>query len=335
MSISKPGPANLITDVPGLHIGCSQDETIMTGVTVILPEQAAVCSAVIAGGGPGTRETEALAPDRLVETVQAVVLSGGSVYGLAAADGVVASLGAAGEGFALMDLPGVPRSPVVPSAILYDLANGGDKNWGETPPYYSLGRQALEVAKSTSEGGFELGASGAGFGARAGAVRGGLGSASIQLQAGPTIGAVTAVNCFGSTYMPGTDVFWAWPFEIDQEFGGARPPSDFTMDATDWGAAKVNPSWQERQNTTIACVATDVALTPAQAHRVGQLAISGFSRSIRPVFTPFDGDVLFVLSTAKRELPEPHALNIAQLGELAASVLARSVARGVYTANLA
>ena len=128
-----------------------------------------------------------------------------------------------------------------------------------------------------------------------------------------------------------TDAFWAWPFELDGEFGGVRPPADYAADAEDWGAAKQNP--QLGQNTTIACVATDVALTPGQAHRVAQMALSGFSRAIRPVFAPFDGDVVFVVSTAQRPLPEPAPLVLARLGELAASTLARAIARGVYEAQ--
>ncbi len=331
MSTTRSGVKNLITDVSGLYVGNAQDEKVLTGVSVISFDERAVCGAAIAGGGPGTRETDALDADKLVDAVDAVVLSGGSVYGLAAADAVTAAMGTEGQGFTLMDRPGVPNSPVIPSAILYDLANGGDKAWGEVPPYHALGRRAYANA-CAKEVEFKLGASGAGMGARAGAERGGLGSASVMTPDGFTVGALVAVNCFGATRMPGTDAFWAWPYELENEFGGVRPPQDFQLDPSDWGAAKVNPATTERQNTTIACVATDVALTPGQAKRVAQMALSGLSRAIRPVFAPFDGDVVFAVSTAKKPLPEPTPLNLAHIGELAANCLARAVARGVDAA---
>lgn len=325
--MSQPGRNNLITDIAGLRVGNAHDEAALTGCTVIHCDMPCVAAVAVAGGGPGTRETDLLAPDKLVETVNAIVLSGGSAYGLAAADGVAATLGARGEGFAMVDRPGVPKTPIVPAAILYDLANGGDKSWQDAPPYQALGRAAIGAAGQT----FSLGRAGAGYGARAGQHRGGLGSASIKADDGIHVGAIAAVNSFGSVYMPGTDAFWAWPFEIDQEFGGVRPPIDYSADPEDWGAAKQNP--QARENTTIACIATDVALTPGQAQRVAQMALSGFSRAIRPVFAPFDGDVVFVLSTAQQKLSGPEPLTLTRIGELAASTLARAIARGVHEAQ--
>jgi L-aminopeptidase/D-esterase-like protein len=314
--------------VQGLLVGNAHDPHVITGVTVLRPTSRAVCAVAVMGGGPGTRETDALAPENLVDAVDAVVLSGGSVYGLAAADGVVAELGARGEGFGLVARPGVPLSPVVPAAILYDLANGGAKGWGRAPPYRELGAAALSAVSEH----FALGAAGAGFGARAGAERGGLGSASITTADGLTVGALVAVNSFGATRMPGSEAFWAWPYEIDGEFGGLRPAPDWaTPDPEDWGAAKLNPA--ARQNTTIACVAVDAALTPAEAKRVAQMATAGLARAIRPVFAPFDGDVVFCVSTAARPLPEPRPLALARLGELAASTLTRAVARGVWAAR--
>ena len=327
--MSKPGPRNLITDVAGLTVGHAEDANVRTGTTVILTDTPCIGAVAVAGGGPGTRETDLLAAGTLVDAVDAICLSGGSAFGLAAADGVTARLHASGRGFGLMNLPGVPKTPIVPAAILYDLANGGDKDWGETSPYNALGRQAFDAAATD----FVLGRSGAGFGAKAGAIDGGLGSASLVTNDGMTVGALAAVNCFGATQMPGTEAFWAWPYEIDGEFGGARPPTGYTADADDWGAAKFNPALS--QNTTIACVATDIALTTSEAKRVAQMALSGFSRAIRPVFAPFDGDAVFVLSTAKTPLAEPKPLNLARIGELAANTLARAIARGVYEANKA
>ena len=321
---------NLITDVPGLKVGQAEDARALTGVTVIYPDVAAVCGVDVRGGGPGTRETDALAPENLVDAIDALVLSGGSVYGLAAADGVVARLGAQGRGFGLMDIPGVPRSPVVPAAILYDLANGGAKDWGETPPYHQFGQAALAAADRQ----FALGAAGAGIGARAGLVRGGLGSASARTADGIHVGAIVAVNCFGSVTMPSSEAFWAWPLEQNNEAGGQRPAPNLVVDGDDWGAAKANPSGaMGRTNTTIACVATDVALTPAQAKRVAQMASAGLARAIRPVFAPFDGDVVFALSTARQPLAEPSHFTIARIGALAADCLARAVMRGVYAAK--
>ncbi|MBU1286233.1 MAG: P1 family peptidase [Alphaproteobacteria bacterium] len=322
--MAKPGKNNLITDVAGISVGQAEDARVRTGATVILAEKPAVAAVCVAGGGPGTRETDLLAGGTLVDVVDAICLSGGSAFGLAAADGVAAGLKKAGRGFGLIDLPTVPKSPIVPAAILYDLANGGDKDWGDASPYAALGRTAYDNASGT----FRLGRAGAGYGAAAGAHLGGTGSASIVTKDKITVGALAAVNCYGSVYMPGTDAFWAWPYEIDGEFGGARPPSDFSMNAEDWGAAKLNPSLG--QNTTIACIATDAILTPDQAKRVAQMALSGFSRAIRPVFAPFDGDAVFVLATGKRALPDPTSATVARIGELAASTLARAIARGVY-----
>jgi len=324
--MARPGPSNSLSDVRGLSIGCAEDADALTGVTVIVPDTRAVCAVDVRGGGPGTRETDALAPENLVDAIDALVLAGGSVYGLAAADGVVAAMGAEGKGFGLVQTPGVPRSPVVPAAILYDLANGGNKAWGDAPPYAALGRAAY-AARGRD---VRLGNIGAGFGALAGALKGGQGSASIVTQDGFTIAALACVNCFGSTTLPNQRAFWASPFEIAGEFGAVAPIAQ-SFDAEDWHGAKLNPA--PRANTTIACVAVDADLTPAEAKRVAQMASAGLARAIRPVFAPFDGDVVFALATAARPTPESRALAIARFGALAADCLARAVARGVYAAE--
>ncbi len=325
----KPGPRNSITDVPGILVGSAFDAHVRTGVTVIVPVDRAVAAVDVRGGGPGTRETDLLAPDTLVEAVDAIVLSGGSVYGLAAADGVVAALAAEGRGFRVSADPAVPPSPIVPGAILYDLANGGDKAWGLEPPYRRLGIEAFKASGLEAD----LGNAGAGYGARAGAFKGGQGSASIVSAGGFHVGALACVNSFGSPVMPGTDAFWAWPFEIDGEFGGARPwdggYKEFAPD--DWGPAKANPA--ALQNTTIAVVATDAALTPAEAKRVAVMAQDGMARAIRPIHAPFDGDVVFVLSTGAKPLTEPRAYCLGELGSLAADCLSRAIARSVYHAS--
>ncbi len=333
---ARPGPFNLITDVGGLAVGSAHDSVAGTGVTVIRPSARAVAAVQVAGGGPGTRETDALGPDTLVDAVDAIVFSGGSVYGLAAADGVTAALGAAGQGYALFPSSTVPVSPIVPAAILYDLANSGNKSWGETPPYRALGMAALKDVKPE----FEIGRIGAGYGARAGGQQGGIGSASIATRDGIIVGALAAVNSHGAVKMPGTDVYWAWPYEQHGEFGGARPSSGFTLDLDDWGNAKSNPGMAStppgaggRTNTTLACVATNVSLTPPEAQRIAKMAISGISRAVRPSFAPFDGDVVFCLSTAQVDRPDQRPFLIARLGELAAGCLARAIARGVHAAS--
>ena len=322
---ARSGARNLITDVPGLRVGQSEDRGARSGVTVILPDERSVCAVDVRGGAPGTRETDALAPENLVEAVDAVVLAGGSVYGLAAADGVVAWLGARGRGYGMAPDPAVPPSPVVPGAILFDMANGGDKAWGEDPPYRALGRAAIAAASDT----FDLGTAGAGYGAMAGSLKGGTGSASIVSGDGMSVGAIVAVNCWGSVVAPGGRTFWAAPFEMDGEFG-ALGSADLRAAPDEWGLSK-GPA--EGRNTTIACVATDVALTPAQARRVAVMAQDGLSRAIRPVHAPFDGDVVFCLSTACQPMPEAADYTVARLGALAADCLARAVARAVFEAT--
>src|SRR5580658_762430 len=273
MTTPGPGARNLITDVAGLRVGQAVDVAARTGVTVILADDRAVCACDVRGGAPGTRETDALAPENLVDEADAVVLSGGSVYGLAAADGVVALLGAAGRGYPMSRAAGAPRpagvpvAPVVPAAILYDLANGGDKAWGEDPPYRALGMAAMRAAGAD----FALGTAGAGYGAMAGRLKGGLGSASAIGASGFTVGAIVAVNSYGAAVAPGGRAFWAAPYEIGREFGGLGA-AGLVAGPDDWGLAKGPLPTAERANTTIACVATDAALTPAEAKRLAIMA---------------------------------------------------------------
>jgi L-aminopeptidase/D-esterase-like protein len=327
MGVAGAGPLNLITDVAGLRVGNAEDAARRTGVTVILADDRAVCACDVRGGAPGTRETDALAPENLVDEVDAVVLSGGSVYGLAAADGVTALLGAAAKGYRMATLPGVPPSPIVPAAILYDLANGGDKGWGETPPYRDLGMTAARAAGAR----FALGSAGAGLGAMAGQLKGGLGSASAISAEGFSVGALAAVNSYGSVVAPGGRTFWAAPYEVDGEFGGLGA-AGLAAAPDDWGLAKGGAP-ATRENTTIACVAVDAALTPAECKRVAIMAQDGLARAIRPAHAPFDGDVVFALATGRRVLGAPRLGVVARLGALAADCLARAIARGVYEAT--
>jgi L-aminopeptidase/D-esterase-like protein len=324
--MAEPGPLNLITDVSGLLVGNAEDEAARTGVTVILPEGRAVCAVDARGGAPGTRETDALATSGLVEEVDAIVLAGGSVYGLDAAGAVTAWLGARGRGYTLAGASQV--APIVPAAILFDLANGGDKNWGETPPYAQLGRRALEAAARS----FRLGNSGAGRGARAGSLKGGLGSASVISRDGVTIGALAAVNCFGSVLIPGTRTFWAWALERGNELGGQTPPHAPLADLELPDDTKLGPH-SARAHTTLGVLACDAALSRVEAERIAVMAQDGLARAIRPIHTPFDGDIVFALATGKCKLAEPRALSLLALGALGADCMARAIARGVYEAE--
>ncbi len=318
--MTVPGPRNLITDVDGIRVGHAEDAHVRTGVTVVLADAPFVAGVDVGGGAPGTRETDSLDPACLVDQCHAVVLSGGSVFGLAAADAVTNWLSARGIGLAL----GVRPVPVVPGAVLYDLANGGDKDWGEVPPYYRLGGQACAAAGAE----FALGNAGAGLGARAGPVKGGLGSASAVTATGLQVGALFAVNSWGSPVVPGQRALWAWALEQDGEFGGLAPPhASVTMDA-EWPEAGPLAS-----HTTIGVIATNAVLDKAQARRVAIIAQDGIARAIRPAHTPFDGDTVFVISTARQPLEPPGPEGLARLGSLAADCAARAIARGVFYAE--
>lgn len=324
-NVSRTGRRNLITDVAGLQVGHSHDKDTQTGVTVILPDKAAVAACDVRGGGPATRETDALSPENLVQEVDGVVFSGGSVFGMAAADGIVAWMGARGRGFSMGAAPGVPPSPILPAACLYDLANGGNKAWGEEPPYRRLGVAALEAASAD----FALGTVGAGYGANSGGLKGGLGSASVITEDGITVGALVAVNSLGSAIAPGGKSFWAAPVELNAEFGGLGT-AELVASPEDYGRAM-----QPRANTTLACIATDVVLTRVEAQRIAIMAQDGLARALRPAHAPFDGDVVFTLSTAQQEASKdiPRSVLVTRLGALAADTLARAIARAIYEAT--
>ncbi|MCP3971344.1 MAG: P1 family peptidase [Rhodobacteraceae bacterium] len=312
----RPGPRNLITDIPGLLVGNSQDERVKSGVTVLTADRAFTAAVHVMGGAPGSRETDALAPDRLVQEADALVLAGGSALGLAAASGVADALRARGRGF---DVSG-QKVPIVPAAILFDLLNGGDKDWAENP-YARLGATALANAAA----GFALGTYGAGAGATTAGLKGGLGSASLRLDSGHTVGALVAVNALGSATVGAGRHFWAAPFELGGEFGGQGPAADYPDDHPTKGAAP-------REATTIAIIATDAELTQAQATRMATAAHDGMARALVPSHTPFDGDLIFAAATSDRPLTDPMADTLA-LGHAAALTLARAIARGVWLAT--
>jgi L-aminopeptidase/D-esterase-like protein len=224
-----------------------------------------------------------------------------------------------GRGFSVGDA----IVPIVPAAILFDLLNGGDKKWGRFPPYRDLGYQAAENAAET----FALGNAGAGYGATLVNLKGGLGSASTRTPQGFTVGAIAAVNAVGAVTIGDTGHFWAAPFEQDGEFGGRGLPSPFPRNAFD-ARIKGGPP----QSTTPAIVATDAALTKAQCKRLAMMAQAGMTRAIYPIHTPLDGDVVFAVSTGAKPLADP-LVDLTMLGTVAANVLARAIARGVYEAR--
>jgi D-aminopeptidase len=310
---------NLITDVAGILVGQADDPRLASGVSVIIFEEPAVVAVDVRGGAPATRETDLLEPHRTAERIDAVVLSGGSAFGLDAGAGAQAFLRERGRGFAIGDV----RVPLVCGASLFDLLNGGDKNWGRFAPYRDLGYSAAAHAGKS----FALGTAGAGFGATTINLKGGVGSASAVTRDGHTVGALVAVNACGSANVGAGPHFWAAPFEVDGEFGGLGfprtvPPAALTP------VAKGRPG----ENTSIAIVATDADLIKAQAKELAVIAQDGLARAIYPAHTTLDGDTVFAAATGRRPLTDP-INEITELGAIAANALARAVARGVFEAK--
>ncbi|WBU57171.1 P1 family peptidase [Paracoccus sediminicola] len=313
----QQGRRNLITDIAGLRVGNAHDEALRSGTTVLAADKPFAAAVHVMGGAPGTRETDLLAPDKLVEQIDALFLSGGSAFGLSAGDGVMDGLRAQGRGFAVGDA----RVPIAPGAIVFDLLNGGDKGWTGNP-YPALGRRAFDAAGDA----FEIGTAGAGFGAMTGTLKGGLGSASTVLDCGVTVGALVVINALGTVTMGDGPHFWAAPWELGGEFGGLGLAPN-----PDPGHEPL-PVKQSGEATTIAIVATDAALSKAALQRLATAAHDGMARAIVPSHTPFDGDLVFSVSTGEKPLPDP-AVTPFQLGHAAASVLARAIARGVHAAR--
>lgn len=312
-----PGSKNLITDVGDIQVGNAQDPSLKSGTTVLLAKKPFTASVHVMGGAPGTRETDLLAPDKSVAAVDALVLSGGSAYGLDACSGVVDGLRAMGRGFQV----GKALIPLVPGAILFDLLNGGDKDWTDNP-YRDLGSRALQDASDH----FDLGSVGAGTGALTAMVKGGLGSASLVLDDGTTVGALVASNPVGAVTTPGDRHFYAAPFEINSEFGGlgSDPASGLGLNLESRKMAAMSM----RENTTIAIIATDATLTKAECQRVAVAAHDGIGRATVPAHMPQDGDLVFALSTDAGP-----AGNVGLIGHAAALCLARAIARAAFEAT--
>lgn len=317
----KTGPHNALTDIKGLRIGHAIEVDIKTGTTIIRCDVPTIASVKVLGGAPGTRDIALLEPENTVETINAIALSGGSAFGLDAAGGAQEILRAEGKGFSI----GPHVVPIIPSAILFDLINGGNKDWGDASPYRALGIEATKNAKTQCT----IGSVGAGFGALTATLKGGLGSASTVMDNGVTIAALVAVNALGSATIGNTKHFWAHPFEIGDEFGG-------------YGAPKGNPSiglpikFRDQQstgsNTTIGIIATDAQISKAACKRLAIAAHDGFARALWPSHTPLDGDLIFGLATGTTKIA-PNDHDWIDMSAIAASTMARAIARGVYAAS--
>ncbi len=310
-------------DLPldGFRIGHAADSTVRSGVTVILPDEPAVASAHVMGGSTGTRELDLLDPQQTVARVDAVAISGGSAFGLDAASGVSAWLHEHGRGYPVPPA----RVPIVPGAILFDLRNGGDKDWGRWPPYRELGFAAAQAAATRTS----LGAVGAGVGVATANTPGGFGMAAEHMGEHTVVVAAAVVNAVGSPLVGDTGHFWAAPFERDAEFGGRGWPMPWPTDAT--GIRLKSGQAVPGMNTTIACVMTNAAISKAEAKRVAIAAHDGFARALYPVHTPADGDLVFVLSSGRIER-SPTEFDVLGLGAVAANVVTRAIARGVFEA---
>ena len=318
------GPRNLITDVPGILVGQAEDHAAITGTTVVVAEAPAVAAVDVRGGAPGSRETELLRSGTLVDRVDAVVLSGGSAFGLDAAAGAMDALAAQGRGFAV----GEARVPIVPAAILFDLNFPTRRHWTGEPPHRRLGREAVSRAATD----FALGNAGAGLGAKAGRLKGGIGSASFVLRDGATVvatvGAIVAVNAVGSVVRPDCGRLWGAELALSGELPPQPAMPAAPLDPQDFSACA---PFLAGANTTIALVATDAPLDKNACRRFAMMAQDGLARAIRPAHTPFDGDTVFALSTGAGAPVSPERLAV--LGSLAADCLARAVMRAIVAAE--
>ena len=319
------GPLNAITDVAGIRVGCYErrDEDWLTGTTVVLAPEHCTGGVDVRGGAPGTRETDLLEPSNLVQHVNAVVLSGGSAYGLAAASGVMDALGAQHVGQRVG--PGAHEVvPIVPAAVVFDLGRGGD--FGARPDG-SFGARALDAARG---GAVEQGNVGAGTGALVGGLKGGLGTASVVLADGTTVAALAIVNAAGSAVDPRTGLLYGAGFGLDGEFDHLRAPS----------AAEIAELGRERTkrslNTTIGVVATDATLDKAGCRRLAAVAHDGLARAIRPAHGMVDGDAIFALATGARPALTdaiPALLARESLLAAAADCFTRAIVHGVLAAR--
>ena len=313
---------NLLTDISGVRVGHADDAELASGVTAVIFDTPAVAAMDVRGGGPGTRDSALLDPVNTVERIDALALSGGSAFGIESGGGVQAWLAEQGRGFAIRDAV----IPIVPGAVVFDLLNGGDKQWGRFAPYRDLGYAAAAAAGDD----FALGSAGAGLGATTANLKGGLGSASAATPSGVRVAALAVVNAVGSVTVGDGPWFWAAPFESGGEYGGRGLPPSFTPDMLAM-RLKGGPTATAGENTTLAVVVTDAVLTKPQARRLAIIAQTGFARAIYPVHAPLDGDVVFAAATGEK--PIDPLVGLTELGMVAANTVARAIARGVYEAT--
>lgn len=311
---------NLITDIEGLRVGHAEDPSVASGVTAIIIDAENVASAVTRGGAPGSRDTALLEPEMSAVGVNAVILSGGSLFGLDAAGGVIGHLREQGAGVRI----GSINIPIAVQAITFDLLNGGNKEWGRKPPYWDLGWQAAERATG---GDFALGSVGGGYGTTTVTLKGGLGSASMVTASGFTVAAIAVVNAVGSATIGTGPHFWAAPVEVGKEFGGLGSPAHLAESDL---ALRMKGGRQPA--TTIGLVATDAILTKPQAKRMAIMADDGLARAVRPAHAPMDGDTVFAVATQRKPLTDPLP-DLTEIGMAAGDCLARAIARGVYEAT--
>ncbi|NOU04878.1 MAG: P1 family peptidase [Hyphomicrobiaceae bacterium] len=316
--------ANTIADIAGLRVGQAHDKRLASGVTVVVFDAPNVASGVVRGGAPGTRDVAVLEPEMSVESIDAVVLSGGSAFGLDAAGGVMAVLRDQGRGIKIH----TANFPIVVQAITFDLLNGGDKAWGQKPPYWDLGLQAALAAQT---GPLELGSVGGGYGATTATFKGGVGSASAVTASGFKVAALVIVNAVGSATIGAGPHFWAAGVERCAEFGGLGQPQ-YVAEAD--LALRIKGGSPPPPSTTIALVVTDARLTKPQAKRLAIMADDGLARAIRPAHAPMDGDTVVAVSMLQKPLTAGReAFELTELGMAAGDCLARSIARGVYEAT--
>ncbi|WP_416985849.1 P1 family peptidase [Streptomyces sp. T028] len=318
-----------LTDVAGVRVGHATraGDGWLTGTTVVLaPEGGAVAAVDVRGGGPGTKETDALDPRNVVQRVDAVVLTGGSAYGLDAASGVMAWLEEQGRGVPVGADP-AHVVPVVPAACVFDLGRGGDFR---ARPGAELGRAAVEAAAASAPGArVPEGGVGAGTGAAVGPMKGGVGSASVVLGSGITVAALVVANAVGSATDPGTGVLYGELFQGRVEYPDARVHEVALRRLAESAARNAPPPL----NTTLAVVATDADLTKAQAQKLAGTAHDGIARAVRPVHLLHDGDTVFTLATGARPLAPAHPLALNDILAAGADVVTRAIVRAVRAAE--